>query len=589
MGVRRTACTRREGARAIERAGALCAGLLLLASTGCYGGLQGFSGHDGETASGGAEAGAEGGSEGESDDSGEPAGCGGAAPSVAPRPLRRLTPAQYENTMRDLLGDPGFVADYDATEALITERAVRQLRDGAERALSRRSEWSADVFPCDIEGPSDDACAEAFIEQFAPRAFRRPLLDEERQWLNDVYLDARGELGFTDAMEVLAATVLQAPAVIYLGEQGTAVADGPDTLRRLTDHELASRLSYFLWDTMPDEALRQAADAGELLTEDGLRAQVERLLADSRAQERIGRLLWSWMQLDGGMLHFSLEEADKRADLYPEYGPALQEAMRLELKAFVADVLQGDGSFDTLMTSPRAYVNGPLATLYGVQDGPVGEDEWAWVELPAEQRAGVLTRAAFLSVFANTAAQSPIRRGTFTLEEVLCFELGDPPPDVDDTPIDGEDPDGGEAMTVREATEARTGEGQCRGCHSVINPVGYAFEHYDAIGRWQDEEVVSGLPVDASGLLQGSDVDGSVQGAVELSQTLAGSAQVRACFAERWLEEALGGELGALDECAQDRVTEAFTASGDMRELVTAIVLSDGFRHVNLADAEEGE
>jgi hypothetical protein len=563
--------------------------MLLLACTGCYAGLSGFSGQDGEATDGGTDAGTEG--ETETDGAGEPAGCDGEAPTAAPRPLRRLTPAQYEHTMQDLLGDPAFVAEYDATEPVVTERAVRQLRDGTELALSRRALWTAPVFPCDIEGPSDDACADTFIDQFAPRAFRRPLSTEEREWLQGVYLDARAELGFTDAMEVLAATVLQAPAILYLAELGTPVEGAPETLRRLTDHELASRLSYFLWDTMPDDALREAADAGELTTDEGLQAQVERLLADPRAHARIQRLVWSWMQLDGGMLHFSLEEAQKREDLYPEYGPPLQEAMRLELEAFIADALQGDASFDHLMTSNRAYVNGPLATLYGVEGGPQGEDEWAWVELPSSQRAGLLTRAAFLTVFSNTAAQSPIRRGTFTLEEVLCFPLGDPPPDVDDTPIDGGEQPGGEGeptvMSVREATEARTGSGDCRGCHSVINPVGFAFEHYDAIGRWQDAEVVSGLPVDASGLLQGSDVDGPVQGAVELGEKLAGSAQVRACFAERWLEEGLGGELGELDQCAQDRVTEAFTASGDMRELVTAIVLSSSFRHVNLA--EEGE
>lgn len=565
-------------------------GMLLLASTGCYQGVSGFGGQGDDQGSAGNDGS---GSAGESGDEsgGEALGCDGGAPTTAPRPLRRLTPAQYQTTMRDLLGDPGFVAEYDALEPVITERAVRQLRDGAELALGRRAEWSATVFPCDIEGPSDDACADAFIDDFAPRAFRRPLAAEEREWLRGVYLDARAELGFTDAMEVLAATVLQAPAMIYLEELGTPVEGAPDTLRRLTDHELASRLSYFLWDTMPDDALRQAADAGALSTDAGLRSQVDRLLADPRAQARIQRLLWSWLQLDGGQLHFSLEEADKQAELYPEYGPALQDAMRTELEAFVADVLQGDASFERLLTSNRAYVNGPLAALYGVQGGPVGEDEWAWVELPGSQRAGVLTRAAFLSVFANTAAQSPIRRGTFTLEEVLCMPLGDPPPDVDDTPIDGSEQPGDDGepvvMTIRAATEARTGEAQCRGCHGLINPVGFAFEHYDAIGRWQDDEVVSGLPVDASGLLQGTDVDGPVEGAVELGQKLAGSAQVRACFAERWLEEALGGELGELDQCAQDRVTEAFTTSGDMRELVTAIVLSSSFRHVNLAGEAE--
>jgi hypothetical protein len=582
--------TRREGARAGSGAGAVAMGLLLLASTGCYQGVSGFGGQGDDQGSAGDDGS---GSAGESgaEDGGEPLSCDGGAPTAAARPLRRLTPAQYQNTMRDLLGDPGFVAEYDATEPVITERAVRQLRDGAEAALGRRAEWASTVFPCDIEGASDDGCADAFIDDFAPRAFRRPLAAEEREWLRGVYLDARADLGFTDAMEVLAATVLQAPAMIYLEELGTPVDGAPETLRRLTDHELASRLSYFLLDTLPDAALREAADAGTLATDEGLRAQVERLLADPRAETRIQRLLWSWLQLDGGQLHFSLEEAQKQPELYPEYGPALQDAMRTELEAFVADVLAGDASFEQLLTSNRAYVNGPLAALYGVQGGPTGDDEWAWVELPATQRAGVLTRAAFLSVFANTAAQSPIRRGTFTLEEVLCMPLGDPPPDVDDTPIDGgEQPgDDGEpvVMTIREATEARTGETQCRGCHGLINPVGFAFEHYDAIGRWQDDEAVSGLPVDASGQLQGTDVDGPVQGAVELGQALAGSAQVRACFARRWLEEGLGGELGELDQCAEDRVIEAFTTSGDMRELVTAIVLSSSFRYVNLAGEAE--
>jgi hypothetical protein len=584
--------TRRGGARVGGWEGALGVGLLLFASTGCYQGVSSFARDDDHGSAG--DAGSDAGDESGAEDGGEPAGCDGGAPMVAARPLRRLTPGQYQNTMRDLLGDPGFVAQYDATEPVITERAVRQLRDGAELALSRRAEWTAAVFPCDIEGASDDACADGFIDQLAPRAFRRPLQGEEREWLRGVYLDARAELGFTDAMEVLAATVLQAPAMIYLEELGTPVEGAPETLRRLTDHELASRLSYFLWDTMPDDALRQAADAGALTTNEGLRAQVERLLDDPRAEARIQRLLWSWLQLDGGRLHFSLEEAQKRADLYPEYGPALQEAMRTELEAFVADVLRSDAGFEQLLTSNRAYVNGPLAALYGVQGGPVGEDEWAWVELPATQRAGVLTRAAFLSVFSNTAAQSPIRRGTFTLEEVLCMPLGDPPPDVDDTPIDGGEQPGEDGepvvMTVREATEARTAGTECRGCHSLINPVGYAFEHYDAIGRWQDDELVSGRPVDASGLLQGTDVDGPVMGARALSEALAGSAQVRACFAERWLEEALGGALGELDQCTHDRVTEAFTSRGDLRQLVVAIALSDGFRHVNLADeAEEGE
>ncbi|MCA9709511.1 MAG: DUF1592 domain-containing protein [Myxococcales bacterium] len=559
-------------------------GALLGVVSGCYAGRGDHAGPDE-----GADTSGDAGESSDGDDA-EPLACDGLTPVVAARPMHRLTPDQYENTMRDLLGDPGFVAEYDATEPVIAERGVRQLRDGAELALGRRDQWTASVFPCDIDVDQDDACADAFIDDFAPRAFRRPLTDAERQWLRGAYLDARAQVGFTDAMEVLAATVLQAPAMIYLEEQGTPIEGAPDEIRKLTDHELASRLSYFLWDTMPDDELRAAADAGGLHGEAVLRGQVERMLQDPRAQGRLQRLMWTWLQLDGGTLHFALEDAAKDAGLYPEYDPALQSAMREELEAFIADVLTGSGSFDQLMTSPRAWVNGPLAALYGVQ-GPQGPDEWAWVDLPADQRSGILTRAAFLTVFASTAAQSPIRRGTFTLEEVLCLQLGEPPPNVDDSPVDGgEQPGGaGEVLTVRQATDARTSDGQCFGCHSLINPVGYAYEHYDAIGRWQDDEVVSGLPVDSSGNLVGTDVDGPVADALELSSRLAGSAQVRGCFATRWFEEAVGGALGELDGCAQDRIVETFTADGDLRELVTAIALSDSFRHVNLGPIEQGE
>jgi len=552
-----------------------------LALSGCYRGNPDASGADEGTDTSDTDTG-----DGSSD-GGEPLACDGETPVVAARPLRRLTPDQYQNTMRDLLGDPGFVAEYDATEPVIAERGVRQLRDGAELALSRRDQWTAEVFPCDIEGPTDDACADAFIDAFAPRAFRRPISSDERQWLQDLYLDARGELGFQDAMEVLAGALLQAPAMIYLEEQGTAVEGAPQDIRRLTAHELASRLSYFLWDTMPDDALREAADAEALHGEQELRAQVERMLDDPRADARLQRLLWTWMQLDGGPLHFSLEEADKREELYPEYDPALQDAMREELEAFIADVLSGDASFEELLTSKRAWVNGTLAELYGVDAGGLGPDEWAWVDLPASQRSGILTRAAFLTVFASTATQAPIRRGTFTLEEMLCVSLGSPPPDVDDSPIDGGEQPGEEGpLTVREATEARTSEGQCAGCHSIINPVGFAFEHYDAIGRWQDQEVLSGQPVDSSGALLGTDADGPLADALELSSRLAGSEQVRGCFATHWFEEALGGQVGELDDCARDRVIEEFTTGGDLRELVTTIVLSDSFRHLNLGELE---
>jgi hypothetical protein len=170
------------------------------------------------------------------------------------------------------------------------------------------------------------------------------------------------------------------------------------------------------------------------------------------------------------------------------------------------------------------------------------------------------------------------------IEEVLCNELGQPPPDVDNSPIEGgEDPEGG-AVTVREAVAERTKTQQCQSCHSVVNPAGFAFEHYDAIGRWQDEEVISGLPVDSRSELISSDVDGPVADALEMSQKLAGSEKVRECFASRWLFRGTGTSGDDASDCDREATLTAFAESGDVRELLVNVVLSDAFRFINTGD-----
>ena len=256
--------------------------------------------------------------------------------------------------------------------------------------------------------------------------------------------------------------------------------------------------------------------------------------------------------------------------------------MRTELEALIADAFE-TGTFSALLTSRRAYINRALADLYGVEGGPVDDDDWQWVELDPEQRSGLLTRAAFLTVYAGPNVQSPIRRGVSVLKDVLCFSVPPPPPDVDDTQPEGGDGEDG-PMSIREAVEAQTAEAQCQACHSLINPAGFAFEHYDAVGRWQQQELLSGLPIDSSGKISVSDVDGPVADAVEMSQTLVGSEQVKSCFADFWFEQAVGGELGELDDCERERIVDAFSASGDMRALVRELVLSDTFRFINTGE-----
>lgn len=559
--------------------GTLALGCALLVP-GCYSGLSGQAGDAASGAEGGGtDAGTAGsGADGGSSDGGVPEGECAAIPAA---PLRRLTPAQYRNTMRDLFGDPEFDPSYADLSDITSELGVRQLRSDAEAMVSRKASWTKPVFPCDTSGAADEACVDSFITDFGRRALRHPVTDEERATLRATYDAALAELGFADAMDALLMAMLQSPAFVYHFEVGTDVPDAPG-LRKLDANELASRLSYLLWDSLPDDELFAAADAGDLDSETGLREQVQRMLADTRTDAKLQHFVSDWLQLDGGKLHFPLEETTKDAVLFPDYDASLQAAMRIEHEALVRRVFfEQGGDFEALLTTRDAYVNASLAELYGVP-GPADDDTWAWVELPAGERAGLLTRAAFLTVYAASKAQSPIRRGVFVVKEMMCLHLGDPPANVDNTPVDGGenvDENGNPIVrTVREETELRTAGGSCTGCHGVINPVGFSFEHYDAIGRWQDEELVSGKPVDASGKLVG-DIEGEVDGALQTSERLAGSTMVRECFADRWAMLALGVEGSALDPCTQRDVRDRFVETGDMHELLITLVTSDGFRY----------
>lgn len=496
---------------------------------------------------------------------------------VGARPLRRLTPGQWQNTVRDLVGDPTFTASYDDTEPVINDRGVRQLRDSAEDAVARRAMWTEPVFACDVDGAEDPDCAAQTIERFGARAFRRPLRDDERTWLQGVYGDLRAELPFDEAMEALVEVILQSPQVVYFDETGGT----PGEVRELTDHELATRLSYFLWNRPPDAELRGLADDGRL-EGDALRAQARRLLADPAAEQAVQDFMWSWMQLDGGRQHFSLDAARKDEGRFPQDGPELRAAMRTELRAFVRRVLvEEQGDFTQLLTDRRAYVNGPLAALYGV-DGPADADTWEWVELPAGQRAGLLTRAAFLTVYAGAEVPSPIRRGVYVLENVLCQHLDEPPANASDVPVVGGEIDG-QVLTVRQDVEAKTQGSGCQHCHGLINPIGFAFGHYDAMGAWMDVEHGTGLDIDSSGWLTGTDSDREVADALELSATLAASGQVRSCFAEHWVQTALGSIEGE-DQCAVRAVQERFAETGDFADLIVAIVESDAFRYVRVEE-----
>jgi hypothetical protein len=503
--------------------------------------------------------------------------CG--ARQASPERIDRLTPREYTNTLRTLLGSDELepVLDPDR-EPIATLDAVRKWYNAADTAAPSTSAWWSAYGSCDRE--ADPSCAATLYEAFAERAFRRPLEQDERAWLGSSWAALPAAASVALRLETMAELILQAPQYLYLYNKGAPAG----AFGALDGHERAQRLAYFLWDGPPDKALLDAAAAGQLDAAAGMREQAERMLADARAKPVLRSFLSDWLELDGAVILPGLAQTPKDEALYPGFDDALRDSMRREVEAFMDYVMfEQDGSLEALFTATRAYVNGPLAKLYGVA-GPSRPDDWAWVDLDPAQRAGMLTRAGFLAVHASQTMTSPIRRGVYMLKEVLCVDLPSPPASVDNSPIEITAGDMAVGVTtVRQATLKRTGNAACASCHVMINELGFAFEHYDAIGRWQRTEVGSGGTIDATANLShaGDGLDGPVDGAIELSARLAKSPSVAQCATKKWFEVALRRSPTPLDACSVNQVQAKTAESNSIRELLLAMVETDSFLHVN--------
>jgi Protein of unknown function (DUF1592)/Protein of unknown function (DUF1588)/Protein of unknown function (DUF1595)/Protein of unknown function (DUF1585)/Protein of unknown function (DUF1587) len=544
----------------------------------CYSGLgeNGSAGGDDDSAGTVATDGAGTDDTGGSTGDGPVAGC--EAPSAGVTELRRLTAVQYENSVRDLLGYSGeatlgFSPDervgpfLSNVGAPVSEVQVEQYMDAAEEIATWSIENVAALLPCDPSVVGEDECATAFIAEFAPRAYRRPLDAAELTRLQQVYADGKAEADFANGIRLVVQAALQSPWFLYHMEFGAAGTNDGE-LVALTDHELAARLSYFVWNSMPDDTLFTAAGAGELATTQGLQAQVDRMLADPRARDTIAAFHLQWLGVD------AIDSLEKNPDTFPGFTPALALAMRAETAAFATHiVLDGDGLFDTLLTADFTLTEDPdLLALYGVTlpPGHVAGDP---VPLPADRRMGLLTQASVLARHAHVNQTSPVHRGRLVRENLLCQPLPAPPPDVDNVPPTP-DPD----ATTRERFEQHRADPSCAGCHSLIDPIGFTFEHYDGMGAWRDLE--AGKAVDASGELISTDVDGPIDGVLELANKLAQSDDVKRCVTRQWFRFATGRNEAPEDVCTNDALDTTFVESGgDIHVLIRDLVSSDSFRH----------
>jgi hypothetical protein len=490
-----------------------------------------------------------------------PRTCG--AGQIGASPLHRLTRLEYDNTIRDLIGEDmklakDFAFDERAGEFTanfftpISEMELGQYATGAEAVAEKAAANLSRVVPCD---PAADAvgCATKFIKQFGRRAYRRPLDDEEVATFQRLFDQGRTGVDFANGVRLVVQTMLQSPKFIYLVE-----GPGP-----LSQHQMAARLSYFLWNAPPDAPLSAAADGGQLGTLAGLRQQAQRLLADPRALDMIVDFHTQWLGLE------ELPTETKDDKLYGDFDQ-LKGAMIEETSRFLADVMKTDGGrLETLLTAPYTFVNGPLATLYGAGAG--GAD-WHKVSLDPKQRVGLLTQAGFLSAHGSFDASSPILRGLAVRERILCAPMPIPPPGADQN-----FPMASPSITTRQRFDKHRTDPSCASCHAMMDKLGYGFESYDGIGRFRTTE--NGFPVDDSGEVMSTDVDGPFKGASELAHRLAGSTQVQQCVATQWFRYAMGRLDTDLDHCVLDSLLKRFK-SGDLKvaDLLVAIVESDAFR-----------
>ncbi len=502
----------------------------------------------------------------------KPVSCEEAAPPKA-TPLRVLTRAEYQNTVRALLGAeaPDVAKDFPKEPLVLgfdnnadlnrvtAEGATRYLDAAETLAAWAMTHNKAHLVSCATE---DMACGKDFIAKVGRQIFRRALSHDEQTQFNTLFSQTLSAENFDTAVEWTLAAMLQSPQFLYRFETGAPSAKA--RTYKLSGEELASKLSYFLWASTPDEELLQAAESGALDSPEGLRAQAERMLRDPKAEASFERFFALWLNFD------LISSTEKYATAFPDYTHDLAQAWRTSLSLYIRNVWRFQKGFDALFTSNTLYANNQMG-LYGPV---VSTPEFQAMTMATQERSGVLSQPGLLARLSAPDQSSPIRRGIFVLDHVLCQPPPPPPGNAAFVP-----PPPRPDATTRERFAQHSSDDSCAQCHRLIDPVGFGFEQYDGLGRFRSQE--NGKDVDASGAIvtaRENGLAGPFVGLTELSQKLAGSRQAQDCMSSNWLRFAMGRVDGADDLCSLKKVQDTFAESnGDFTAVMLAIVESDSF------------
>jgi Protein of unknown function (DUF1592)/Protein of unknown function (DUF1588)/Protein of unknown function (DUF1587)/Protein of unknown function (DUF1595)/Protein of unknown function (DUF1585) len=504
--------------------------------------------------------------------------------------VRRLTHSQYNHTVRDLLGDQTQPASSFPKEDFVNgfrnqlegqgvsplqAEAYSKAAERLARAAFRGGDQHG-LIPRQPESPTDAVSANQFVRTFGLKAFRRPLTDSEVREYSGLFLEEAGRTrNFHAGASMVVEAMLQSPHFLFRVER---TASSPNA-----QFEIASRLSYFLWDTMPSDDLLHAAARGELVTPKQIETAARRMLGDPRAQDATEEFLSQWMRFDRVL------EATRDRRRFREFNADVAAAMVEETRRLFNHLVWGDQNFMEFFTASYTFVNPGLARLYGL---PAPDDEFARVEYPADSgRSGVLGHGSFLVLTSKPAETSPTARGLFVRNHFLGHEVPPPPAGVntvlpnvtEDTP-----------MTNRQRLDVHLNSESCASCHRLIDPIGLGFEQYNAIGVFQRKMVlqfpgargeegrgrrstIKELDVDSSGYIQGIE-DSEFSTPRELGRLLAESKTCQKAIVKQLFRYAFGRQETVNDQPVIDALLAKFRESGfRFRELMVALVASELF------------
>jgi hypothetical protein len=539
------------GAGAQQGSGAVGAGGASSGSAGA-GATTGGAG-----ATGGSASGAGGTTAGAGGAGAAPADC--AEPRAATLGLRLLTGSQYDNSVLDIVGVSGNPAQGfgSGLDDIVLEQRASVAARVATEAAANLAAWA----PCTPSADDPQTCARQIVDEIGARLYRHPLSDAERAELSALFDAGVAERDFALGVEWFLKGVLQAPDFMYeVVRPGTA--EIPGEVRALSPHEYASRLAYFIWDGPPDAALTAAASSDALTDPVTRDAEIARMLADPRFSRGLAQFYTSWLGMKG---------FDEIARDVAEFDQSVVDSLAISLLLSATKLYESPApNITQLFSGDSYYLNDVLRGFYGL---PGTGTDFVATPMPGESRQGILTHPAMMALFARPGESFPIGRGLHLLRTILCEVI--PAPDgIEIPPL----PPFQEGVSTRERLETHTSSPICLGCHSLINPAGFAFESFDEVGRFRTLD--HGRPVDTSGMLElNKDIDGAFATGSELLSKLGTSQAVRACFAEKYLDFAVARMVThEADKCSVQKLTESFGPSGDLKQLIVSVAASDSFR-----------